>query len=95
MNPTLTFTSLLVSALLINVLLKLWLNGRQVRHVALHRVAVPEAFAQQISLSDHQKAADYTLAKAKISQINIWIEATLWVGWTLLGGLSALNTLIL
>jgi STE24 endopeptidase len=95
MNSTLTFTLLLVGALLINVLLKLWLNGRQVRHVALHRGVVPEAFAQQISLADHQKAADYTLAKAKMSQINIGVEATLLVGWTLLGGLSALNTFIL
>ena len=65
MNATLTLTYFLVGALLTNVLLKLWLNARQVRHVARHRGAVPTAFASQISLADHQKAADYTLAKAK------------------------------
>lgn len=95
MNPTLTLTYLLVGALLTNVLLKLWLNARQVRHVALHRTKVPETFATQISLSDHQKAADYTLAKAKVSQIDIMLEAAILVGWTLLGGLSALNALVL
>jgi STE24 endopeptidase len=95
MNPTLTLTYLLAGALLTNVLLKLWLNARQVRHVAQHRGEVPVAFANQISLADHQKAADYTLAKVKVSQIDILLDAALLVGWTLLGGLSALNALIL
>ena len=95
MNPTLTLTYLLVGALLTNVLLKLWLNARQVRHVARHRGEVPSAFASQISLNDHQKAADYTLAKAKVSQIDILIDAAVLVGWTLMGGLSALNATVL
>jgi STE24 endopeptidase len=95
MNPTLTLTYFLVGALLTNVLLKLWLNARQVRHVAQHRGEVPAAFARQISLSDHQKAADYTLAKAKVSQFDILLDAGVLVAWTLLGGLSALNHFIL
>jgi len=95
MNPTLTLTYLLVGALLTNVVLKLWLNARQVRHVAEHKGEVPPAFASQISLSDHQKAADYTLAKAKVAQLDILTEAFVLVGWTLLGGLSALNATVL
>lgn len=95
MNPTLTLTYLLVGALLTNVVLKLWLNARQVRHVAKHKGEVPLAFASQISLSDHQKAADYTLAKAKVAQLDILIDAFVLVGWTLLGGLSALNATVL
>ena len=95
MNPTLTLTYLLVGALLTNVVLKLWLNTRQVRHVAKHRGEVPPSFASQISLSDHQKAADYTLAKAKVAQLDILIDAFVLVGWTLLGGLSALNATVL
>jgi len=95
MNATLTLTYFLVGALLTNVLLKLWLNARQVRHVARHRGDVPTAFASQISLADHQKAADYTLAKAKVAQIDIWIDAAVLIAWTLMGGLSALNNVIL
>ena len=95
MNATLTLTYFLVGALLTNVLLKLWLNARQVRHVARHRGAVPTAFASQISLADHQKAADYTLAKVKVSQIDIGIDAAVLIAWTLMGGLSALNNFIL
>ncbi len=94
MNPTLTLTYLLVGALLTNVLLKLWLNARQVRHVAQHRGEVPSIFVSQISLTDHQKAADYTLAKAKVAQIDILIDAVVLVGWTLMGGLSALNAIV-
>lgn len=95
MNSTLTLTYLLVGALLTNVLLKLWLNARQVRHVAEHRGEVPQAFVGQITLNDHQKAADYTLAKAKVAQIDILVDAFVLVGWTLLGGLSALNATVL
>ena len=95
MNPTLTLTYLLVGALLTNVLLKLWLNARQVRHVAQYRSEVPTAFRSQISLNDHQKAADYTLAKAKVAQIDMLIDAAVLVGWTLMGGLSALNATVL
>ena len=95
MNPTLTLTYLLVGALLTNVLLKIWLNARQVRHVAQHRAEVPDAFVSQISLADHQKAADYTLTKAKVAQIDILIDAAVLLGWTLMGGLSALNAVVL
>jgi STE24 endopeptidase len=56
---------------------------------------VPKAFANQISLNDHQKAADYTLAKAKVAQIDMLIDAAVLVGWTLMGGLSVLNATIL
>ena len=91
MNPSLSLTLLLALGLLAHVALKLWLNVRQVRHVAAHRGEVPETYAQTISLVDHQKAADYTLAKARLSQWDILLDAAVLLGWTLLGGLDALN----
>ena len=95
MNASLTLTLTLAVALVAHVALKLWLNARQVRHVAAHRSAVPEAYAQTMGLADHQKAADYTLARAKLSQIDILLDAAVLVGWTLLGGLDALNQALL
>ena len=95
MNPTLTLTLSLVAALLAHVTLKFWLNARQVRHVVRHRHAVPLAYADTVSLADHQKAADYTLAKARLSQIDIALDAAVLLGWTLLGGLDALNQALL
>lgn len=95
MNPSLNLTWLLAVALLAHVLLKLWLNARQVRHVAAHRAAVPNAYAENLSLADHQKAADYTLAKARLAQWDIVLDALVLMGWTLLGGLDALNQWLL
>ena len=94
MNASLTLTLTLVVALLAHVALKFWLNVRQVRHVACHRGAVPVAYADTMALADHQKAADYTLAKARLSQIDIALDAAVLLGWTLLGGLEALNQLL-
>ena len=95
MNPSLTLTLLLAAGLLVHVALKLWLNARQVRHVAAHREFVPAAYTQTITLADHQKAADYTLAKARLAQWDILLDAVLLLGWTLLGGLDVLNQWLL
>ncbi len=95
MNPSLLLTLTLAVALLAHVALKLWLNARQVRHVAAHRGQVPAAYAQTISLAEHHKAADYTLAKARLAQWDILLDALVLLGWTLLGGLDALNQWLL
>ena len=86
-----TVTALFAAALVASLLLQLWLAGRQIRHVAAHRGAVPAAFEGAVTLQAHQRAADYTLAKLRLG-----ILATAWggavlLGWTLLGGLDALN----
>ena len=52
-------------ALMLTLSIKLWLIWRQIHHVATHRGQVPAAFAERIPLIDHQKAADYTLAKSR------------------------------
>ena len=73
------------------LLLKLWLATRQIRHVAQHRHEVPAAFRQTISLAAHQKAADYTLTKSRLGLLELAVGAAVLLGWTLLGGLNALN----
>ena len=95
MNPSLAMTLTLAAVLVANLLTKLWLSGRQVRHVAQHRDQVPEAFAHTISLDAHQKAADYTLAKARVGLMDLGVDAVTLVAWTLLGGLDLLNQVTL
>ena len=85
------FTLLFAFFLLINLLLKLWLANRQIRHVAMHREEVPADFAESISLPTHQKAADYTLAKLRLGHWDLALDALVLLGWTLLGGLSLLD----
>jgi STE24 endopeptidase len=88
-------TLIFVSALLASLLVKFWLATRQMRHVAAHRDTVPSAFAQTISLAAHQKAADYTLAKARFGLLSTAFGAAVLIAWTLLGGLDALNQALL
>ncbi|AIJ45173.1 peptidase M48 [Comamonas testosteroni TK102] len=92
---TLALSLLFATAVALQWLLRAWLVSRQVRHVASHRGAVPPAFAHRISLSAHQKAADYTLAKAKVSLIDITLSAAVLLCWTLLGGLDWLDRWLL
>jgi STE24 endopeptidase len=95
MNPSLAMTLTLAAVLVANLLTKLWLSGRQVRHVAQHRAHVPDAFAHTITLDAHQKAADYTLAKSRVNLIDLALDAITLMGWTLLGGLDLLNQVML
>ena len=78
-------------ALAAGTLLKFWLASRQVRHVFAHRHTVPAQFAQTVTLASHQKAADYTIAKTRFGVLELALGAAVLLGWTLLGGLDALN----
>ncbi len=87
---TLTFAAALVASLTLHA----WLAGRQVRHVARHRETVPEAFRATVDLAAHRKAAAYTLAKIRLAQWQMAFGAIILLGWTLFGGLDALNGLL-
>ena len=86
-----TVTLLFAAAVLASFLVSLWLATRQMRHVAAHRDAVPAAFAATVPLPAHQKAADYTLAKGRFGLVTSAVATAVLLGWTLLGGLDALN----
>ena len=94
-SPSLLFTLLFTFALSAGMLLKLWLASRQIRHVARHRNAVPAPFAERITLAAHQKAADYTVAKARLELLELALGTAVLLGWTLLGGLNLLNQALL
>ena len=85
------FSTLFIGAVLASVAVRLWLVGRQVRHVAAHRATVPSPFVQAVPLAAHQKAADYTMAQARFGLVSLAFGTAVLLGWTLLGGLDALN----
>jgi STE24 endopeptidase len=89
------FTTVFAALLVAGLAVKYWLATRQIRYVAQHRDAVPPAFAQNITLTAHQKAADYTLTKARFGLLELAFSTAVLVGWTLLGGLNVLNTWLL
>lgn len=84
-------TALFVVALLASVLTSLWLTTRQMRHVAAHRDQVPPPFSAAVTPAAHRKAADYTLAKGRLSLVGAAVGAAVMLAWTLLGGLDLLN----
>ena len=94
-SASFTLTLCLAVALVLGLMLKFWLASRQIHHVAQHRNSVPTAFANNITLAAHQKAAAYTVAKARFGLLEMALGAAILLGWTLLGGLSALNQALL
>ena len=78
-------------ALIASLSLRSHLSGRQLRAVARHRNAVPEPFGATVGLAAHRKAADYTRARLQLGQIQMVFAAVVLLGWTLFGGLDALN----
>ncbi|HEY6483769.1 MAG TPA: M48 family metallopeptidase [Steroidobacteraceae bacterium] len=82
--------ALLVAA---GLLLRLWLAARQIHAVRAHRTEVPAPFADTIALADHQKAADYTVAKVRLGQLSACLDALVILALTLGGGIAALDRL--
>src|SRR5262245_52755727 len=80
------FSWIFLAALASATATRLWLAQRQIRHVHAHREAVPATFAQAIPLAAHQKAADYTVAKARLGMLEVLLGAVLTLALTL-GGL--------
>lgn len=90
-----SFQSIFLAALILAFGLKLWLLLRQLRHVWQHRASPPAVFAARIPVEEHHKAADYTLAKARLGLLHLVVEAGLLLAFTLGGGLQWLNDLLL
>lgn len=86
-----TFTYLFLAFLLASTLVQVYLSLRQKHYVSAHRAEVPAAFADKISLGEHQKAADYTLAKGAFGRLELLIGLVILLGWTLGGGLDWLD----
>ncbi|MCW3697546.1 M48 family metallopeptidase [Burkholderia cenocepacia] len=89
-----SFTLLFALAVLTMVVTKLWLASRQIRFVAAHRNGVPAQFSATIPLTAHQRAADYTVERTRLTMLEIVVSAAVLVGLTLLGGVGALDTLL-
>jgi STE24 endopeptidase len=89
-----TFSILFILALLLSLIIQLWLSNRQTKSVLSNRALVPDDFSEQITLEQHQKAADYTAAKLAINKIELLYGAILLLAWTLGGGLNWIDTFL-
>jgi STE24 endopeptidase len=87
------FAILFLAALLMSTALRLWLAARHVRHIQAHRDTVPSAFATEIDLAAHQKAADYSRAKTGLNMKALIFDAAVLLVLTFGGGLQAIDDL--
>jgi STE24 endopeptidase len=88
--PATTFTAVFVVALALSLALQLWLSRRHVAHVRAHRGAVPPPFVDRVPLAAHQKAADYTVARARFGVLETLFDAGVLIALTLGGVLGTL-----
>src|SRR6266849_6542979 len=82
------FTAVFLAALALTTTVRLWLSWRHIRHVLANRNTVPAEFKGRIVLAGHQKAADYTIAKARFGMLETLAAAALLLAFTLGGGLQ-------
>jgi STE24 endopeptidase len=85
------FTLLFLAALATATAVRLWLGARQVRHVAAHREQVPAAFAADIPLDSHRRAADYSVARTRLAMLDNALEPLIVLAFTLGGGIALLD----
>lgn len=71
---------------------RLWLSSRQIAAVQAHRDRVPEPFRDRVGLADQQKAADYTVARARLGRIASVLETILLLAFTLGGGITFVDS---
>ncbi|CAH1904713.1 Peptidase [Candidatus Nitrotoga sp. HW29] len=82
------FSALFISALLLTTVAQMWLARRHLAHIQAHRAKVPSDFREQIDLSAHQKAADYTSDKTRLTMLSTPFNALLLFVFTLGGGVQ-------
>ena len=83
-----TFTVIFLFALGLATLVQLWLAWRQLGHVNANADAVPAQFDGRITIHQHRKAAEYTVARVRLSMVDILVSAALVLMWTLGGGID-------
>jgi STE24 endopeptidase len=93
-SPLHLITVLFLVALAGETAVRLWLSTRQIAAVSAHRDRVPDLFSERISLSDQQRAADYTVARVRVGRWATVFEALIKLGLTLGGGLALLDGLV-
>ena len=85
------YTKLFLVALFVKSLIESLLDKRNMDHIIKNRNVVPAKFQDQITLADHQKAADYSVEKIKVAQIFHFIDLVVFLLLTLAGGLELIN----
>lgn len=86
------FTLVFLLALAASSGVEFWLSRRQAAHVLLHREKVPEAFRETVTPEAHRKAADYTVDKGRLGDVDRALGILVLLVFTLGGGIALLQS---
>ena len=86
------FSTIFLCSLGASIVVQWILVQRHIKHIQANRQAVPDEFSDKIPLEAHQKAADYTRAKAKTGLTELIIGSLFLLIWTFGGGLQLLDS---
>jgi STE24 endopeptidase len=85
------FTLVFLAALAAHLAVQLWLARRQIMFVERHRNAVPAGFESAVTLSEHNKAAAYTVARQRLGVVETVFDGALLLWLTLGGGIARIG----
>jgi STE24 endopeptidase len=85
------FTYIFLLFLFLGLFIQFILANRQIKSVIKHRPAVPKGFEEKITLENHQKAADYTVAKLRFGILEIALSHAMLLVFTIFGLLYLLH----
>jgi len=79
------FTYIFLLFLFLGLFIQFILANRQIKSVIQHRPTVPKGFEEKITLENHQKAADYTVAKLRFGILEIALSQAMLLIFTIFG----------
>ncbi|MCX7046144.1 MAG: M48 family metallopeptidase [Candidatus Sumerlaeota bacterium] len=80
--------AIFLAAVLAELLVSLWLDFLNVRHVRRNAAEVPERFRAHVDKSAYQKSTQYTLARARLSSMEGAFDAIVLIVFVLAGGFA-------
>jgi STE24 endopeptidase len=73
--------SLIILAIIMSGCFGVYLRLRQIQNVSRNRNTVPQDFVREVSLSDHQRAADYTIERTRFGIAELVFDTLISILW--------------
>ncbi len=77
--------ALVCLAIMLSCGLGVYLRKRQIDNVSRHREVVPPDFAGEVTIDDHRRAADYTIARTRFGIVETTFDGLLSIAWLAIG----------
>jgi STE24 endopeptidase len=72
---------LICAAIALSAGLGVYLRKRQIDNVTANRDAVPADFAREVTIEEHRRAADYTIARTRFGMVETLYDAAVSILW--------------